>query len=250
MPKQHSQDLPFSPEADLDELVHQAESRYPVHFETVTIGSTALQILQIRDMEAYIEDLASRTSFGQELSLPFWAKIWPTSLLLGHILEAKYPVADLDVLEIGSGVGLCGLVAAAKGARVTLSDTHPDALLFGRINALKNGLQDRVRVACVDFTTDRLQERFQRIIGSEVLYKEAVYTHVVDFLAHHLISGPGAEVLLAKSHHFKATTFYQRVTQVFEVQERSLGYKEQNPASGTPERHVCHILRLRPLPHV
>ena len=49
---------------------------------------------------------------------------------------------------------------------------HPDAVLFSRIAVLKNNLSDRVTVRRLDFTKDRLENRFDLILGSEVLYKE------------------------------------------------------------------------------
>ena len=236
--------FPYPPQAGLDELISLAKSRYPVHFENVSVGDQSLQVLQIRDMEAYIESLASATRNGQELDLPFWAKIWPTSILLSHVLSSSYAVNDLDVLEIGAGVGVCGLVAALQGARVVITDYHPDALLFARINVLKNSLQNQVHLAAADFTVDSLDRRFQRIIGSEVLYREESYAPLVAFLQNHL--QPGGEILLAKSHIFKATRFYELIKETFVVQERSLGYKEINPESGQPERHMCTIMRLIP----
>jgi len=234
--------LPFSPQAGLDELLEQVKARYPVHFEPVHIGDIKLQILQIQDMEAYIENLAAAARSDEGLDLPFWAKIWPTSILLSHILASSYAVNDLEVLEIGAGVGVCGLVAASKGAQVVMTDYHPDALLFSRINVLQNSLQDRVELAAVDFTADRLDRRFDRIIGSEVLYREATYSPLVDFLQSHL--APGGEILLAKSHIFQASGFFELIGSRFAVQERTLGYREQNPESGRPERHLCNILRM------
>ncbi|MFO7876223.1 MAG: methyltransferase [Desulfovermiculus sp.] len=242
MPKNNHQ-LQFSPQAGLDELLEQVKVRYPVHFEPVNIGDIKLQILQIQDMEAYIENLAASARNDEGLDLPFWAKIWPTSILLSHILASSYALTDLEVLEIGAGVGVCGLVAASQGAYVVMTDYHPDALLFARINVLQNSLQDRVQLAAVDFTADRLDRRFDRIIGSEVLYRDETYTPLVDFLQNHL--APGGEVLLAKSHIFQASGFFELIESRFAVQERTLGYKEQNPESGRPERHLCNILRMK-----
>ncbi|MFW6326641.1 MAG: class I SAM-dependent methyltransferase, partial [Desulfovermiculus sp.] len=242
MPKNNRQ-LPFSPQAGIDELLEQVKARYPVHFEPLTIGDIRLHILQIRDMEAYIENLAAAARSEEGLELPFWAKIWPTSILLSHILASSHDLNRLEILEIGAGVGVCGLVAASQGALVVMTDYHPDALLFARINVLQNSLQDRVKLASVDFTTDLMDHRFDRIIGSEVLYREESYTPLVDFLENHLVSG--GEVLLAKSHIFQAFRFFELIENRFAVQERTLGYKEQNPESGKPERHLCNILRMK-----
>jgi predicted nicotinamide N-methyase len=234
--------LPYSPTAELNELMTQARSKYPVDFETISIGQLQLQILQIKDMEAYIENLAASAGTDKNLDLPFWAKIWPTSLLLSYMLTSSYPVQGYHVLELGAGVGVCGLVAASLGAQVTLTDVHPDALLFARINVLKNKLEDRVQLAAVDFTTDHMHHAFERIIGSEVLYRDAAYAPLVHFLDQHL--SQTGEALLAKSHIFQAKGFFDIVAHTFNLQQRTVGYKEKSPQSGKPERHLCQILRL------
>ncbi|WP_027370184.1 class I SAM-dependent methyltransferase [Desulfovermiculus halophilus] len=227
--------------ARLDDLLSLAKSKYPVEFETIGIGDVQLRVLQIKDMEAYIEQLAASSGTQDGLELPFWAKIWPTSMLLSHILSTC-GVNGLNVLELGAGIGVCGMVAACMGARVTLTDCHPDALLFARINVMKNDLEDRIQLADVDFTTDRMPQRFERIIGSEILYRESTYSPLVQFLDSHLT--PEGEILLAKSHIFRSQGFYALAEKTFNLQEKSLGYKETSPHSNEPERHVCRILRM------
>ncbi|MGM0425157.1 MAG: methyltransferase, partial [Thermodesulfobacteriota bacterium] len=77
----------FSPEASLQELLDIANSKYQVHFETVKVGDHELQILQLADMEEYVDYLAETLHYGEKLELPFWAKIWPTSILLSYYLQ-------------------------------------------------------------------------------------------------------------------------------------------------------------------
>ena len=58
----------------------------------------------------------------------FGARIWPSSkLLVAHLAalaggEEAGAVAGKRVLELGSGVGLAGIAAAALGARVVMTD--------------------------------------------------------------------------------------------------------------------------------
>ena len=56
--------------------------------------------------------------------------VWPASIALGRLI-AHCPslVKDKSVIEIGSGLGLCGCVAAAAGAsRVVMTDVDGDVL--------------------------------------------------------------------------------------------------------------------------
>jgi HemK-related putative methylase len=53
---------------------------------------------------------------------------------------------DTRVLDLGTGTGVLGVVAATLGAAVTALDINPDAVRCARINALLNRVDDRMTV--------------------------------------------------------------------------------------------------------
>ncbi len=234
----------ISLDAPLDELLEAAKSRYEVAFEPVKIGEHELDILQLTNMDSYVEALAAQLTPGDSLELPFWAKIWRTSFLLSYYVQ-RLPSQGRCMLEIGAGVGLCGLFAARHGFEVTISDIHPDALLFTQINILKNGLQERASVASADFTQDRLGRRFDIVLGSEVLYKEDTYRSLCKFLLDHLKDSPEAEIVLAKEFTRKATKFFNLAEREFTIRSQDIGYKSDTQANDK-EKHLCTIYRLSP----
>lgn len=240
--------IPLS--APLDELLDLAKSRYDVRFEPVSIAGETLQILQIADLEALIDRLLQAAAGQGPVALPYWAKIWPSSMLLGHFLPHLGPGDGRTLLELGAGVGICGLFAAKKGFQTLLTDIDPDALLFSQINILQNDLAGRAAVAHADFAADRLGRRFDVILGSEVLYMEDLYRGLFKFLLAHISLAPDAEVVLAKDFTRRATRFLGLAEKEFHLAERVVGYKETNPESGEPERKLCQIYRLRPRKHV
>ncbi len=77
-------------------------------------------------------------------------------------------VAGLAVVEVGCGLGLPSLVAAARGARVTATDWAEDAVELLRANAERNGL---------DLTVERRDwrepwpARFELALAADVLYE-------------------------------------------------------------------------------
>ncbi len=238
----------FSPQAPLDELLALAQTKFPCDFERIKIGSLELDLLQLTDMEAYIDTLAQ--SATQSIELPFWARIWPTSILLATFLRNLPAAETTRVLELGAGVGLCGLVAARLGFAVTITDNNEDALLFSQINILRNGLSQRAGVELVDFTRTGLDRRFSLILGSEVLYHEETYRPLVKFLLRHIGSAPGSEVLLAKSYKLKAKRFFSLAARDFDIQEKVLGYKaSESPSTPGEDRHLAQIYRLKPKKH-
>ena len=233
------------PQASLDELLNLAASRYDVGFEPVKVGQLSLDILQLRDMEGYLEALYACKKPGEELTLPFWARIWPTSVLLAHFAQSLDPAKGGRMLEIGAGVGISGLFAAKRGFTVTLTDFSPDAVLFTRINILKNGLQDKANALLLDFTTDRLSAKFDYILGSEVLYREETFRPLVKFILAHLASHERAEAVMARNYTRKALKFMSLASKEFLISEKVIGFKAAGESEIESERHLTIIHRLK-----
>ena len=85
------------------------------------VGGLALSLLR----PGTPEDLIDEEAFADDEFLPYWAELWPAA----HALAAALPpVAGLRVVELGCGLGLPSLVAAARGADVTATDWAPEAV--------------------------------------------------------------------------------------------------------------------------
>lgn len=249
-----SPSAPLWPDAGLDDLLALAGGRYALTFEPVSAGGVTLQMLQIADMRERLDRAMAGNALHDALSaLPLWAKIWPASLVLGHVLR-HMPGQGRSFLEIGAGCGVAGLVAAALGfERVCISDINEDALLFARINILKNGLEGRAQVRRADLRSDTLGERFSVIAGSEILYLEDLYRPLVGFLKRHLeasaAGGALPEALLAADHRRSARPFFKRAQKEFRVERKQIGVRETSPADpqARPERHLLALYRLTTL---
>jgi predicted nicotinamide N-methyase len=103
--------------------------------ERLSIGGVGL----VLERPAAPEELLDEHRFADDEFLPYWAELWPSGLALAECVAAL-DLADVDVLELGCGLGLPSLVAAACGASVLATDWAPEAVELVRANARRNRL--------------------------------------------------------------------------------------------------------------
>jgi predicted nicotinamide N-methyase len=120
-----------------------------------------LDLLRPESPEALIDEEA----FDEDEFLPYWAELWPASLALA---EALPDVQGLRVVELGCGLGVPSLVAAARGADVTAVDWAEDAIELLQENAARNGLA--LRAERRDWR-EPWDERFDLALAADVLYE-------------------------------------------------------------------------------
>jgi predicted nicotinamide N-methyase len=126
------------------------------------VGEVELSLLR----PAAPEDLLDEEAFERDEFLPYWAELWPAASALAAALPAD--LRGVRVVELGCGLGVPSLVAAARGAEVVATDWAADAIdLLGQ-NAERNGLTLRAKVW--DWRTP-WDERFDLTLAADVLYE-------------------------------------------------------------------------------
>lgn len=129
--------------------------------DEIAVAGVRLELLRPLSPEALIDEEA----FADDEFLPYWAELWPAARALA---EALLDVSGLRVVELGCGLGLPSLIAAAKGASVTAVDWSPDAVELLLANAARNGLELRAEVR--DWR-EPWDERFDLALAADVLYE-------------------------------------------------------------------------------
>ncbi len=82
---------------------------------------------------------SARATIAEGAHLPYWALLWPSGLALAEaLLAGPEAVRGRATLELGCGLGATAAVASLLGARLTVSDLFPDALLFAGYNVLRH----------------------------------------------------------------------------------------------------------------
>jgi predicted nicotinamide N-methyase len=159
------------------------------------VAGRPLDLLIPRDSEALIDEAA----FEQDEFMPYWAELWPSALALAEAVGRARPRGR--VLELGCGLGIPSLVAAASGAHVLAVDWSAHAVELLARNAQRAGVP--VAARHWDWTGEpaALDGPFDLVIAADVLYEErniAPVLRALDALAGEAwVADPGRPALPA-----------------------------------------------------
>lgn len=143
--------------------------RYPTYTLSIPLCRRTFRITAVRS----VDDLLTESVSADDI--PFWAVPWHAAVGLCEFLcEQREQIRDKRVLELGAGLGLCGLVARWLGAEVTLNDYQPDALEFALWNAQQNGITG-VATLLADWRQFPDVEPFEVVIAADVLYERRLH---------------------------------------------------------------------------
>jgi len=168
-----------------------------LELEAAASASTpqSLEIWTVAELDRFV-DAQTLLRAVDPPAPPYWALPWIGARAIAARLLAAPPVTGTRVIEIGCGLGLAGVAAGRSGAYVLLTDYVDEALAFARANAEHHALRS-FETRIVDFTRDRLDERFDLVIAADVVYEPESYEPLVEFLLTH--TAMGGRVLLTES---------------------------------------------------
>lgn len=185
-----------------DALVTALNRRFRTSVEDATVDSHIFSILK----PANSDDLIREEDFVKDERLPYWADVWPSSLVLaGKLLGLKGH--GKTALELGCGVGLSTLAATTAGYDVLSTDYYEDALDVTRANVFRN-LGELARTRLVDWRhfPDDLG-RFDLVFASDVLY-EKEYAELLPVILNRVLV-PSGIALIADPGRVAAPVFVE-----------------------------------------
>ena len=138
--------------------------------------------------------------------MPYFSAVWPSAeSLVARILSGR-SLRRLRTLDLGCGLGPCGLAAACRGAEVTFIDWEPRAIELVAASLEDGGWpSDSFELLVGDWREPPPLGTFDLILGADVLYERRNGPAVADFLCSHL--QPGAEAWIADPGRPQAVLF-------------------------------------------
>jgi predicted nicotinamide N-methyase len=203
--------------------------RYPTENRDLTIHGRSFNFVVPEKIDSFIDfdDIVC--------GFPLWAKIWePSWILAEHV--AKTPPSQLKkILEIGSGIGVVGIVGAVFGHDVTMTEYDDNALQFAMANAKINHCPD-LKICRLDWHRPDLKGGFDTIIGSEVMFHEKDFDPLLNLFRRYL--KPGGRIIMASGIRQSTLTIMQRLHATFHVQINKFCIRSEDTSMPAI---LCHL---------
>lgn len=175
----------------------------------VKIGQMELRFFKPRSIDQYIDAKDVMQGF------PMWSKLWDAAVvLMQHLVDLPVD-RKRSILELGSGLGVAGITAAAAGHNVTLTENDPNALMFLQANVAQNRC-DRAKVCRLDWYQPDLEGKFDLIVGSDLVYQASAVDALGAIFERYLT--PRGRVMLAESVRATGALFFERMATRFDIQ--------------------------------
>ena len=179
--------------------------------------------------------------------LPYWAELWPSSLVLARWLYAHAAqLHGMRCLDIGCGIGLTALIGQWLGARVIALDYEPQALAFAQRNAVRNGIAQPCWTV-MDWRRPALAESCISVAwGGDIMYELRFAAPLAAFLRH--VLKPGGVAFIAEPSRTVYDAFFAAVAG--QGMGMACVHREETPAVVPQDRPVpVRIWRIeRPTP--
>lgn len=170
------------------------------------------------------------TYFGN--ALPYGVALWPSAIALAYELADRADaLRGKTVLELGAGTGLPGLIAAHVGAQVVQTDYQDESLMVCSLNARRNEIEN-VSLRQVDWTEWDDGDKYDFIIGSDILYGESLHPPLRRILTQNL--APHGRVLLSDPLRRTCQVFMESLDQ----EDWDINFSHWKIGEGDDERTI------------
>ncbi len=151
-------------------------------FETsqtrLELDGHSIELTVLTNLDALFDQLIAKGPDHEDVRderIPYWAELWPAAIALSRYLLETYPSLEgKNVLELGCGLGLPGIVAGLLGAEVTLTDYLPEPLDFARRNWEQN-LSRPARFELLDWRNPQPALAADLVLASDIAYEKRAF---------------------------------------------------------------------------
>ncbi|WP_028581115.1 class I SAM-dependent methyltransferase [Desulfogranum japonicum] len=188
-------------------IYSELQKQYKVAFEPLTVKTHRLNVLKPSDLEQILD---GKDPFENVSEFPVWIKLWEGAIVLADYFASQLVEPGTTLLELGGGLGVTGLVAAAAGYKVTMTDYEEHILNFQRISAAASKI-DNVQFELLDWLNPPKMKQYDIIAAAEVLYREEFFQPLLNVFEKAL--KPGGVIFLAHDEKRKSVKPFLELAQ-------------------------------------
>ncbi len=189
------------PDGSYERLLARIQRKYRTITEDLDIGGLKIRFTRVAEPDRVLDEIVAeedrrersqRRSIAGPADACLIGRSYGSAAMGIAATVAGMPLTQLTrVLHLDAGWD-CRRGGKSGGAQLMLADLETPALLFAKLNSLR--LSDRVRVRQLNWQIDRLGERFDLILGADILYERKQWEFLNEFLEK--ASGRGGSILL------------------------------------------------------
>lgn len=176
----------------------------PAELMDIAVDGVAVRFCRAVGLARFV-DTAALLQAEDPPEPPYWMHLWPGAVAAARLVARVRP--GTRVLELGCGLALPALIAAARGARVVASDRERAPLAFARRSAAATGC--RLELVQMDWSAPGLGGTFDVCVGADIGYDAAAEAALVTALAR--LVARGGLVWLADSVNTARATLTERL---------------------------------------
>ena len=193
-------ELPFGLETAerFDALYQFISQKFKLRNMDINISGRTFTLLTINSVDDLLEELSKKPPDDIHITderLPYWAEVWPSSLALSeYIMENQRFMPGTEILELGCGMGLTGMVAQIRGGNLA------------EMNWLLN-LGILPKTLLMDWREPNLELKFPYIIASDIIYEERFFEPLLQLFRK--VLQPEGHIFLSEPKRPVAEKFFQ-----------------------------------------
>lgn len=186
----------------------------------LNIEGIFIKILQITNVDDLYNLLIAKGETHEDVQderIPYWAELWPAAIGLSkYLIEFDIIKNKEDVIEMGCGLGLPGIVAGKLGAKVIFTDYLEEALIFTKKNWNLNCLSEspssggEARFETLDWRQPNPDFAADLVFASDICYEKRFFEFLPD--AFRTLCKPGGSIIVSDPSREVAQDFFQNIT--------------------------------------
>ncbi|MBN1979972.1 MAG: class I SAM-dependent methyltransferase [Chitinivibrionales bacterium] len=153
---------------------------------TIKTCAGSVSFIRPRDADEILNQLSDE-EFEKDELMPYWAEHWPASeVMIQNLCSNNYLRKCTSICELGCGLGTLSATIASLGLKSVATDISHRGCRFASENIKR--YTDKDLVVCCDWRHSPFLQKFDCIVGCDILYEKRWIKPIVDFLRNTLVS--------------------------------------------------------------